>query len=291
MLYYSGWTNPFQIKFANQAHAHSAIPFVQIEPIGISMAAIAAGKYDAYLRSYAAAVRTYGYHIILSFAPEAIGRWYSWGWTHAAPSAWKAAWRHVVTVFRRAGAANVTWLWTIDRIGGRQAPLSDYWPGARYVNWIGIDGYYERPADTFTSVFGSTLRAIRKLTSDPVLLSETAVGPAAGQSAKIPQLFAGVRRYHLMGLVWFDKAQHHGIYHQDWRLDGNPAGLAAFRRGTAGMKSGARSASRRARGGARFRPTRRTRDGDFNWLPAEIEVAALVAPATASTRVRDDSAL
>jgi beta-mannanase len=24
-------------------------------------------------------------------------------------------------------------------------PLRDYWPGAAYVNWIGIDGYYYGP--------------------------------------------------------------------------------------------------------------------------------------------------
>jgi hypothetical protein len=29
--------------------------------------------------------------------------------------------------------------------------------------------------------------------------------------------------------VWYDQAQHDGIYHQDWRLEDNPAALAAFR--------------------------------------------------------------
>lgn len=43
-------------------------------------------------------------------------------------------------------------------------------------------------------------------------------------------LFAGVRRHQLNGLVWFDMHQHGGINHQDWRLEDNPAALAAFRR-------------------------------------------------------------
>ena len=39
-----------------------------------------------------------------------------------------------------------------------------------------------------------------------------------------------MRANHLLGFVWFDQTQADGLYHQDWRLEGNPAGLAAFRR-------------------------------------------------------------
>jgi hypothetical protein len=66
-------------------------------------------------------------------------------------------------------------------------------------------------------------------TQRPILLSETAVGQVAGQAAKIPDLFDGVRANHLLGLVWFDQTQSGGIYHQDRRLEDNSAGLAAFR--------------------------------------------------------------
>ena len=29
-------------------------------------------------------------------------------------------------------------------------------------------------------------------------------------------------------MVWFDEAQHAGIYHQNWRLENDPSALAAF---------------------------------------------------------------
>jgi hypothetical protein len=29
-------------------------------------------------------------------------------------------------------------------------------------------------------------------------------------------------------VVWFDEAQHAGIYHQNWRLENDPSALAAF---------------------------------------------------------------
>jgi mannan endo-1,4-beta-mannosidase len=237
VLYYSGWGDPFQIRFAEEITAHHGIPFVQMMPKGLSMSALASGKYDQYLDSYARSVRAYGQPVILSFAPEANGWWYNWAYGHTEPAQWVAAWRHVVTLFERQGATNVTWLWTINRGGGPTGPVKDWWPGARYVNWVGIDGYYFHKGDTFDGLYGPTIRAIRRLTSDPVLLSEVGIGQVTGQVAGIPNLFAGIRQYHLLGLLWFDVVQHDGIYHQDWRLEGHPAAVAAFHKGVLEMLS------------------------------------------------------
>jgi hypothetical protein len=98
---------------------------------------------------------------------------------------------------------------------------------------VGIDGYYQRSSDTFTSVFGRTIDQVRTLTSKPVLLSETAVGPAAGQFLKIGDLFAGMRQYRTLGLVWFDIAQRGAPDHQDWRIENSQAAVSAFRLGVA----------------------------------------------------------
>jgi hypothetical protein len=43
-------------------------------------------------------------------------------------------------------------------------------------------------------------------------------------------LDGAVRAHHLLGFVWFDQAQNSGLYHQNWRIDGVPAAMAAFRR-------------------------------------------------------------
>jgi len=235
VLYYSGWREPFLTSFAETAYRHGAEPLIQIEPDHIGIHQIADGYFDSYLRAYAAQVREYRHPVILSFAPEPNGPWYSWGWTRTAPATWVAAWRHVVRVFRAQHATNVTWLWTVNRKFTGSGPLRAYWPGSSYVNWVGIDAYYEYRDDTFSSVFGPTLAAVRAITGKPVLLSETAVGPVSGQVRCIPGLFAGIRRHRLLGLVWFDLAQHRGIHHQDWRLEHAPAGLAVFRREVSGF--------------------------------------------------------
>jgi hypothetical protein len=228
--YYSGWGEPFQTSFAETAHGHGAATIVQMDPTYASISLITAGSYDGYLRSYADDVRDSGQPVVIGFGHEMNANWYSWGYGNVPPSTFVAAWRHIVTLFRGQGADNVTWLWTLQADEPGTGPIASWWPGAAYVTWVGIDGYYYRPSDTFVSVFGQTIAQVRAFTDKPVLLSETAVGPEAGQPIKIGDLFAGMREYGTLGLVWFDIAQDDGIYHQDWRIEDSPAAEVAFRR-------------------------------------------------------------
>jgi hypothetical protein len=229
--YYSGWAAPFDASFANMIRKHGVIPFVQIDPTDASVAAIANGTYDEYLRSYADSVSDFGHNVVIGFGHEMNASWYSWGYKHVPPSTFVAAWRHLVTLFRKEGADNVTWLWTLQADQPGTGPVASWWPGSHYVDWVGIDGYYYRPSDTFASVFGQTITQVRAFTSRPVLLSETAVGPAADQLVKILDLFRGMAAYKTLGLVWFDKSQHGGPYHQDWRIEDNPTAEVSFRLG------------------------------------------------------------
>jgi hypothetical protein len=228
--YFSGWAQPFAAAFARSLHHRGVAPLVQLDPTGASVRAIAVGGYDEYLRSFADSVRRFGHPVVLGFAHEMNATWYPWGFRHVRAATFIAAWRHLVGVFRARGADNVTWLWTCQADTLGTGPVRAWWPGQQYVTWVGVDGYYYRPYNTFYNVFGRTLIEIRAFTRKPVLLSETAVGPAAGQAAKIADLFRGMASYHTLGLVWFDIAQHHGIYHQDWRIEDHQAAEAAFRR-------------------------------------------------------------
>jgi mannan endo-1,4-beta-mannosidase len=233
--YFSGWAEPFATSFAEQAYRHHAAVLVQLDPSYASVAAIAGGSYDNYLRLYADSVRHFGHAVIIGFGHEMNAPWYSWGYPHVRPATFVAAWRHIVRLFRGQGADNVTWLWTINTGLPRSGPVARWWPGSAYVTWVGVDGYFYRPSDTFTSVFGTTIGQVRTFTRKPVLLAETAAGPAAEQPGKIENLFAGLRRARALGLVWFDEDQHAGIYHQDWRLDSGTPAAAAFRRGLSAL--------------------------------------------------------
>jgi mannan endo-1,4-beta-mannosidase len=228
VVYYSGWQEPFQVSFANQVAKHGAVPVVQIQPTGIDLSAIVSGRYDRYLAIYAQAVVAYHHPVIMSFGHEMNGTWYSWSNGNSSPKAFVAAWRHIVNLFRRNGADNVTWMWTVNVIEP-QAGIPDpqaWWPGSSYVTWVGIDGYYTSPQVQFVSLFGPTIVAIRRLTNDPILIAETGAA-GAHQPASIADLFAGIRSYQILGFIWFDADTR-----KDWQLTSLPA-TAAFRLGAA----------------------------------------------------------
>jgi hypothetical protein len=231
--YYSGWLQPFDTSFADMVHKHGVIPFVQIDPTDASIAAIAAGTYDEYLRLYADSVRGFGHAVVIGFGHEMNANWYTWGYQHVPPATFVAAWRHIVTLFRGEGADNVTWLWTIQADVPDTAPPAPWWPGPQYVTWVGIDGYYYHSSDTFASVFGKTITQVRAFTATPILLSETAVAPDANQFVKIHNLFSGMAADNTLGLVWFDKDQQGVIKNgQDWRIEGDFPAEVQFRLGT-----------------------------------------------------------
>jgi mannan endo-1,4-beta-mannosidase len=233
VMYYSGWFVPFPTGFATTAAKNGAAPLVQMDPEGkdISIAAIASGKYDGYLSSYAEAVRAYGHPVILSFGHEMNGSWEPWGYTRTSPAVFVAAWRHVVSLFRALGARNVTWLWTVNIINdtpkGKIPNPTPWWPGSSYVDWVGIDGYYLKPSWQFAPLFGPTIRAVRAITAEPILIAETGAIPAASQPSKITNLFAGIRSYGLLGFVWFNTTNAQGL---PFGIS-SPAAVNAFRQG------------------------------------------------------------
>ena len=234
VLYYAGLSGGLQMSLADLAQANGATVAIYLDPVGrtgkgVSLSKIVNGHYDSHLKYFADQVRTFGRSVIISFGHEMNGDWYPWGYTKQSPAIWVKAWRHIVNLFRKEGADNVTWMWTINGLSPGEGPIRDWWPGDKYVDWTAFDAYYYHADQTFTSTFGPTIAAIRKITKKPILIGETAVGQVAGQAAKIPGLIAGVHRARLLGFIWFDIPQSGSIYHQDWRLETNPAALTAFR--------------------------------------------------------------
>ena len=226
---YSAFDEPFPSDWARTLLRDGILPLIQINPRRESLAAIAAGRYDPYLGRLAAAVRALGAPVALSFAHEMNGSWYPWGFLHIQPEVFVAAWRHVHHVLRAAGARQVIWVWTVahtaPQAGSLFAPVRPYWPGAAYVNWVGLDIYYSNPKTTFRTAFMPTIAAVRRFTRSPILLSETAVPDQYDQLQQINNLFGGARAARLLGVIWYDQDAR-----MSWELNNRPAALAAFRR-------------------------------------------------------------
>lgn len=221
--------------------AAGAEPVIEITPTApgdpaLSLKAIAAGQADPWLRQLAAQVAALGHPVVVSFAPEDNGTWYAW--SREGPAAYQAAYRHVHAV---VGTAGVTWLWQVSASNPSDpsaAEVLPYWPGADVVDWVGLDGYFWRAADTFDSRFAHTLGQVTGL-GKPVLIAETGVSPADVSTGKpldmgaaMRSLFAGVRARGLLGMVYFDLPpgpQQGGPFHPDFRLARYPSALTAYR--------------------------------------------------------------
>ncbi len=83
------------------------------------------------------------------------GNWYPWS---GDPELFKKAYQYVHDkVSQEYGACNITWVWNPDIISSAR----DYYPGDRYVDWVGIDGYN-------TEDFGAPWRSCSGLFSEKI---------------------------------------------------------------------------------------------------------------------------
>lgn len=206
------------------------------------LSAIAAGAFDGYVRKYADQVRAYGGPLFMEPLHEMNGNWYPWGGTVNGNSTadFVAAWRHLHDLFRAEGATNATWTWTVNRDTVPDTAANQpgrYWPGAGYVDWVGLDAYNWGPApghrwQTVTQTFGPGLAALEPL-EKPVILAETGSVEKGGDKAGwIASLYAGLTgeyRDAVAAAVWFDQQ----VPGYDWRIDTSPPAEAAFAAGVA----------------------------------------------------------
>jgi hypothetical protein len=185
-----------------------------------SAAAIAAGRWDAYARSFASDARASGATVLLRFAPEMNGDWNLWSQGPGdSPADFVRAWRHLHAIFTDIGAANVAWVFNPSvRYEGSTA-IRRYWPGAASVDWLALDGYHWHGVlpgfthQTAADVFAPSLAELRALDARaPFMIAETAAPPA-----EVADWLADVQRTApALGarlVLWFEFDKE-----VDWRL-------------------------------------------------------------------------
>jgi beta-mannanase len=185
----------------------------------------------------------YGGPLMLRPFHEMDGFWYPWGGTANGntPRDFVRAWRHVHRIFDAEGATNVTWVWSVNGLSVPQTErnsIAHYWPGAGYVDWIGISGFNWGLSASFGawSTFGQLYdNRIRSLAAyhKPVVLTEIASSEVGGDKAVwIRTTFASILRSYprIRALVWYDKRDSKL---RDWRVASSRPAAAAFARAIA----------------------------------------------------------
>jgi len=116
---------------------------------------IARGEEDRAIRARARAFRRLGSRVMVAFHHEPEYRRARYGTT----AEYRAAWRHIVRVFRQERATNVEWVWIMMAASFRSSAAthaSAYYPGDDIIDWIAADGYNWHGSD---HVVGSPWRS------------------------------------------------------------------------------------------------------------------------------------
>jgi hypothetical protein len=130
-------------------------------------------------------------------------------------------------------------VWSINIIVPNSPGLASLYPGADYVDLVGVDGYNfgEEPSNEWRSpseVFDTTLDQLPSIApGKPVLLTEVASAESGGDKGEwISEFMAYVTsRKDLAGFVWFDIDKEH-----PWTIESSSGSRRAFASAMAGVE-------------------------------------------------------
>jgi hypothetical protein len=123
-------------------------------------ASVAAGSYDAMIRTRARDVAALGAPVVMRFAWEMDG--YNNPVKPASAADYVAQWRRIHRLFAEEGATNVIWMWCPNAWGFDNGQAPAYYPGDDVVDWVGADGYDLAPLkakakhQSFESIFAKS---------------------------------------------------------------------------------------------------------------------------------------
>lgn len=224
--------------------------------------AILAGRWDAYIDSWARGAREYGKPFLVSWGLEMNGDWFPWsGFFYgkgkpvdgcancfAGPELYKKTYRYIVDRVRADGASNIIWVWHPNNSSSPDESwnaMARYYPGPDYVDWLALSAYgTQYPNQGWISVDEAMRvyyqRLCRVDPNKPIMLGEWGVGefPKAGSKARwiaeflerAPRDFPRLRA----AVFWHERWQNGDQSISNLRVNSSLEALEAYRKGIAG---------------------------------------------------------
>jgi Glycosyl hydrolase family 26/Fibronectin type III domain len=241
------WTCSFDSGIANAVVARGDVPAIDwANDSSASDADIAAGKYDAQVKTVASAMAAFGHPMFLLFDEEMNGTWYPYspGVNGNTAASFVAMWRHLHDIFVQAGAKNVTWVW-VPNVDPSNifTSFASLYPGDSYVDWTGLNGYNWGSGGgntwmTFNQVFAPSYKALLSLApTKPVMIGEVASEETGGNKAawitdmlttQLPQNFPQIK-----AVLWFNWRVYEKSQYWNWEVESSSSAQSAFKQGIA----------------------------------------------------------
>jgi hypothetical protein len=224
-------------------------PYEQLKgPDRFSLKEILAGKWDAYIDSWADSAKGFGKPFFVSFCNEMNGDWFPWsgcfyGGENGGNEVFKRAWRYVVDRVRARGANNIQWVFHVNAfpaINDVWNVMASYYPGAAYVDWLGLSIYGKQFRSEgvwaeFRDLISWPYEEITAIDPDkPVMIAEFGVGdfPKSGDKAKwIRDAFTTIPDFPRIkaAVFWHERWQNEDGSFSNLRINSSPSCLEAFR--------------------------------------------------------------
>lgn len=218
----------YAAPFVAKCNNNGLIPFVELEPWHYDQSAvpftdITGGAWDTYLEAIGTGIANSGHPVILTFAHEMnVSGQYPWaqGDTGSGPSGgtltpaeWITGWKYVHDKVNSTANGLAIWMWACSAYtGGTTVSPAPWWPGASYVDMVGIDGYpntqYGAALGTFAGQIQPTVTIIRDLGwTDPIYISETNLAQmVASGGESISKFVADMAAAGVSGVLEFEDA-------------------------------------------------------------------------------------
>jgi beta-mannanase len=204
--------------------------------------AVIRGDHDAYMKQYLTDLKNTGVPVKLRFAHEMNGDWMAWG-DHGlngnTPAKYKQMFQKAVKMSRDVGATNIQWVWCPNVSYGANAknPMSAFYPGDAYVDWICLDGYnwaevHGQTSVSFDTIYAKSYAEITAITDKPLMIEEYSSHETTQSSYTKAQFFDNLRtvvsqKYPRIKAMSIFNIQADGA---DWRLTSSTAANNAYKR-------------------------------------------------------------
>ena len=190
---YSFMSLEYPGEFITKTHAENCIPLVYysvksaINEHGSLKRLLNNKKFIADTEKFAIKVANHKIPMFMCTMAELNGKWWPWG---LQPNTAKELWRQIWQIFEDNGANDyATWMIEFYCPGGGSNRIDTperYYPGDKYVDWIGLSAYARSPIPStykqFSSLVGPTYKGMRiNHPEKPIMQAEFGVSRGSRQ--------------------------------------------------------------------------------------------------------------
>jgi len=155
-------------------------PWIAIDRRGIKVEEVLNGKYDDYIKNFAASLKEINKTVFLRFGHEMNGNWYPWSGVKIGAEKYRALYCYLKDFFDKEKVTNVKWVFSVnfESIPPKDNHFSRYYPGDTYVDYIGLDGYNWGDTQAwskwknFSEIFNSVYNEVIEKYEQPLIITE-----------------------------------------------------------------------------------------------------------------------